>query len=260
MDKPAASQRQRPKARRAQILRRRLVAAAALVALVALAVWGAYSIPGLRPARVPKSAALPTYARSPIGGDVLPIAHVGESEVLLPLAREVTTAIAFRPVDNEAGVAMTPVGERLSGGGLGTKLADIFADGGGVQYYLMDDKSHKGSPGTAGLDVGGVPGSKVVSPVDGRITAVKLYKILGRYADVEIDIQLKSDASLLLVLTHIEKPTVKIGDIVKAGKTPLGTLRGFPSGLDQALSRYTSDNGDHVQLLLLRVSDGPVEL
>jgi hypothetical protein len=31
-------------------------------------------------------------------------------------------------------------------------------------------------------------------------------------------------------------------------------VRGFPAGLDQQLSRYTSDKGDHVQLVVLRVT------
>jgi hypothetical protein len=41
---------------------------------------------------------------------------------------------------------------------------------------------------------------------------------------------------------------------VISGETTLGSVRGFPSGLKQALSQYTTDSGDHVQLVVLRVS------
>jgi hypothetical protein len=46
---------------------------------------------------------------------------------------------------------------------------------------------------------------------------------------------------------------VQIGDVVQRGVTSLGSVRGFSGALDQALSQYTSDNGDHVQLMVLRV-------
>ena len=39
-----------------------------------------------------------------------------------------------------------------------------------------------------------------------------------------------------------------------AARTTLGSVRGLPAALDQALSQYTSDNGDHVQLVMLRVA------
>ena len=99
-----------------------------------------------------------------------------------------------------------------------------------------------------------MPGSAVVSPADGKVTAIKQYSILGRYPDVEMRIQLAHDSSLLLVLTHLTRPQVEIGDVVARGDTVLGSVRGFPTTLDQALSRYTSDTGDHVQMMVLRVT------
>jgi hypothetical protein len=49
-------------------------------------------------------------------------------------------------------------------------------------------------------------------------------------------------------------PRVTVGEVVARGETQLGEVRGFPAGLDQALSRYTSDTGDHVQLMVLRIT------
>jgi murein DD-endopeptidase MepM/ murein hydrolase activator NlpD len=253
MHRSPASQRRRAKVRRRdQIRRRRAVTLAVLVTLIVLAVWAAYAIPGQTPARVPQSAAMPTVGGSP-AGDVV-VAQVEGLDFVLPVAREVTTAVAYHPVDNADTVPFAPAGDRLSGGSLGQKLADIFAGGGAIQYYLMAGAGGERSSSTAGLDVGAVPGSAVVSPADGKVTAIKVYRIFDRYADVEMHIQLAHDPSLLLVLTHLTRPKVQIGDVVARGETVLGVVRGFPTTLDQALSRYTSDTGDHVQMMVLRVT------
>ena len=251
---PSADQRRRLiDRRRIQIRRRRVIALVVFVTLVFFAVWVAYAIPGQTPAQVPAGVAEPTLGRSATTTQAVVIADIEEIEVLLPVAREVTTAVAFHPVDNPGAVGFSPVGKRLGGGGLGRRLADIFAGGGTMQYYLMAGGGREGSPPTAGLDVGAIPGSAVTSPVDGKVTAIKQYQILGRYADYEIDVVPAADPSLLLVITHIAKPKVKIGDVVQAGVTSLGSLRGFSSDLQQALSQYTADNGDHVQIVALRV-------
>jgi hypothetical protein len=251
---PANQRRGRYARRRHQIRRRRVVALVALVALTCLAVWVAYALPGQTPAQVPAAAAEPTFGSAADSGEAVVVARVADVDVLLPVARQATTAVAFHPVDNSGTVPFAPVGDRLGGGDLGQKLADIFAGGGGVQYYLMGGTGGEASSSTAGLDVGAVPGSPVLSPVDGKVTAIKDYSILGRHDDVEIDIQMTADPSLLLVMTHIAEPAVEIGDAVQRGTSVLGTLRGFPASLEQALSQYTSDNGDHVQLLVLRVT------
>jgi len=253
------SQRRREKARRrTQIARRRVVALVVVVTLISLAVWVAYAIPGQTPAQVPAAAAEPTFGTDVTSDKNVVVAQVEGVDVLLPVAQQVTTAIAFHPVDNTDAVAFTPVGDRLGGGDLGQKLADIFAGGGGVKYYLMGGQGGEQSPSTAGLDVGAVPGSPVVAPVDGKVIAVKVYsgdyKILGQYPDVEIDIRLAGDPSLLMVVTHIARPKVQIGDVVQGGVTTLGEVRGVPTSVDQPLSQYTSDNGDHVQLVTLRLS------
>ncbi|MGO8685422.1 MAG: hypothetical protein ACLQUT_12715, partial [Thermoleophilia bacterium] len=109
------------------------------------------------------------------------------------------------------------------------------------------------SPATAGLDVGAVPGSNIVSPLDGQVAGVKSYKLLGRYTDEEIDIRFASDPGLLLVMTHVADVSVSIGDEVQAGVTQLGRVRAFPAQVVQNLKQFTSDAGDHVQIMVLHV-------
>ncbi len=231
-----------------------MVTLVVLVTLISLAIWVAYAIPGQTPARVPAAAAVPTFGGGADSGETVVVARVEGADILLPVARQATTAVAYHPVDNAGTVPFSPVGDRLGGGDLGQRLADIFAGGGGVQYYLMAGGGGEASSSTSGLDVGAVPGAAITSPVDGKVTAIKQYSLLGRYDDVEIDIRLAADSSLLLMMTHVNKPKVAIGDVVQRGTTALGLVRGFPPALDQPLSQYTSDTGDHVQFVMLRVT------
>ena len=97
---PATQRRRAQVRRRDQIRRRRAVALVVLVTLIVLAVWAAYAIPGATPARVPQSAALPSFNQSPAGGADVVVARVENVDVLLPVAREAITAVAFHPVDN----------------------------------------------------------------------------------------------------------------------------------------------------------------
>ena len=211
-----ANQRRRVKARRrTEIRRRRVVALVVFVTLISVAVWVAYAIPGQTPARVPASAAQPTFGSGVESDADVVVARVEGVDVLLPVAQQVTTAVAFHPVDGSDAVPFTPVGDRdLRRRPRPEAGRTSSPDGGGIQYYLMGGEGVEQSASTAGLDVGAVPGSPVLCPVDGKVTAIKRYSILGRYSDVEIDVRLAGDPSLLLVITHIARPKVQIGDVV----------------------------------------------
>ena len=255
MHKSLTTRRRRARAlRRGQLRRRRAVALVVLVTLIVLAVWAAYAIPAETPARIPAAAALPTFGESPSSPEELVVARLEGVDVIMPVPLEASTAVAYHSVDNSNTVPFSPSGERLSGGSIGEKLGDIFAGGGDLRYYLMGPDGNDVSSSTSGLDIGAVPGSPVTSPVTGKVIAVKKYSILGRYEDVEVDLQVADDPSLVVMITHLGKPQVEIGDAVRAGDTALGVVRGFPVTLDQALSRYTSDTGDHLQLVALRVT------
>jgi hypothetical protein len=240
-------------ARRKQIRRRRFMVLVLAVTLVSLAVWAATALPTSTPAKVPATVADPTFGATPVADQIV-IAHVADVPVVLPVPGEATTAIAYHPVGTPEAVAFAPQGECVSGGGIGRRLADIFKSGGGVQYYLIAGEGGDASAATAGLSVGAAPGSSIVSPVDGVVTSVKEYDLLGRHPDVQVDIRLAADPTLLLVLTHVDKVRVQPGEQLVAGETPIGEVRAFARELDQALRRFTSDNGDHAQLMVLRVA------
>jgi hypothetical protein len=242
--------------RRRHIRRRRLVAFVVVSILVLLAIWAASSIPSATPARVPSQGAVATFGASTGVERRIVVAQIDGIDLLLPVRQEYTTAIAYHSAGVPNGVAMTPAGEHVGGGSLISRLADVFKSGGDVKYYIMGG----GTSPTAGLDIGATPGVTVSSPVNGRVSAVKTYSLLGRYTDYEIDIELAGDSSVILAVTHVAGPAVKIGDQVVAGETALGVVRGFPAALKQSLSHYTSDNGDHVEIVALRVNVQPAGL
>jgi hypothetical protein len=247
------SERRRARRRR-QIRRRRAAVFSFILLLVVLAVVVAYAWPSGTPAHVPQvTAASPVMQAEGVRHRVV-VARIEAIDVLLPVAQQQTTAIAFHPVDNSNTVAFSPVGERVNDPSLANAVADVFRSGGGPSYYLMGGDGGDGSSSTSGLDIGAVPGEFVYSPVAGRVTAVKPYELLGRYPDCEVDIQLSNDPSLLLVVTHLARPRVKIGDDVVAAQTALGSLRGFPATMRQDLHQYTADAGDHVQMVVLRIT------
>ena len=223
-----------------------------VVPLVTLAIWAAYAWPQTRPAQVPGPGAASPFG-TPKGVDRrVVVARLDGVDVLLPVRLEATTAVAFHAVDASGSVAFAPVGDRADASGVSASLADIFNGGGGLRYYQLDGQGS--SAPTAGLDVGAVPGVFVYAPVDGKVVSVTDYKLLGRYPDTEIQIQLAGAPSVLLLISHIVNPAVKIGDVVTAGETALGSVRGFPPAVKQELSQVTTDAGDHVQLVALRVT------
>lgn len=240
--------------RRRQVRRRRIVALLVAIPLVLLAVWVAYAVPAASPARVPEPSVVSPFSKAGGVAKRIVVARLGGVEVLLPVKLEATTAVAFHPVDNDNSVAFSPVGERVDADGVAARLADLFGEGGGMRYYQMAGNGNDGSAATAGLDVGAVPGVFVYSPVDGRVVGVKDYSLLGRYTDTEIQVQLAADPSTLLVITHVVTPSVEIGDEVTAGETALGRVRRYPEEVEQGLSQFTTDAGDHVQLVALRMT------
>jgi hypothetical protein len=240
--------RQRTRIHRRQVRRRRFTAVGLAVCVVIAAVWIASAWPSQAPALVPVLVASAPLASRGVDPQRIVVATLQGTDVLLPVPLSDTTAVAFQPVDDRSAVPFAPVGRLGDPSGPAGALDDIFA-GGGMRYYTMKGDDSAASAPTAGLDVGAVPGSTVYAPVDGQVTAVSDYRLLGCYPDTEVDLQLADDPSVILALTHLAGVRVAIGDTVTAGQTALGTVRGFPATLDQPLRQFTTDDGDHVEMM-----------
>ena len=158
-----SSDRQRLRRRRKQIRRRRMAALVVVITLILLAVWASSLISSVRPLRVPDPMSVEQLGIRDVPGRVV-VARLEGIDVLLPVKEEATTAIAYQPVDNADTVPFSPSGESVSGGGLASRLADVFGGGGGLEYYLMGGNGGDHSSATSGLDVGAVPGRIRLQP------------------------------------------------------------------------------------------------
>ena len=164
------------------------------------------------------------------------IARAEGVEVHLPVDPERVTAALFHPIDDLSGIAL---------------------ESSGAVTIHQADRNGRSGPETAGLDVGAPAGTAVYAPVDGVIASVSDYMVSGRIEGYEITITPAVAASgLVLRVTHLgdpddgERPSV--GTPVRAGVTPLGTVHDFSGVVDQELSQFTSDSGNHVDMELTR--------
>ncbi len=186
---------------------------------------------------------------------VAPVAASGEERpaftrlrdrnLLLPVAARDVTVIAYQPLSDDRAVPFTPIGEQVNTNALVRFFRNLFSGEPSVRYYLLD--GDKGEP-TSSVLVGARPGAPVTAPISGVVTAVKQYRLYGKYDDVQIDIRPEEMSSITLTLLFVEEPAVSIGEVVTAGKTQLGKVRECPEQLGAALSPYTHDSGSHVYL------------
>lgn len=157
----------------------------------------------------------------------------------LPFPRDVVTAIAFHPVETSGSVALDPRG--------------------GVDHEVIPRRGRSG-PETAALDVGAPAGTAVYAPVSGVVAVVRPYEVAGKEIGYEMAIAPAAAAGLFLRITHLDAPrgfdVPRVGDPVTAGVTRLGRVADFSAVVDQEISQYTNDSGNHVHMEVLRAGAG----
>ena len=107
-------------------------------------------------------------------------------------------------------------------------------------------------PVMSAIDCGGPVGATVYAPVTGEVVLVKQYKLYNEIDDYRIHIQPEGRPDLDVVLIHLTDVTVKPGDHVVAGVTPMAKIRDIFQYLDESLQlkNYTAenDNGNHTHI------------
>lgn len=107
-------------------------------------------------------------------------------------------------------------------------------------------------PVMSAIDCGGPVGATVYAPVTGKVVLVKQYKLYDEIDDYRIHIQPEGRPDLDVVLIHLTDVTVKPGDHVIAGVTPMAKIRDIFQYLDESLQlkNYTAvnDNGNHTHI------------
>ncbi len=170
-------------------------------------------------------------------------ARLGDRNLLLPVAARDVTIIAYQPVSDDGAVQFSPIGDRANSNALVRFFRGIFAGEPSVRYYLLPGD---GAGATGSVLVGAAPGVPVTAPISGTVTAIKQYKLYGKYDDVQVDIRPEEMSGITVSILFVDEPVVSIGEVVTAGKTQLGKVRDCPEDLGQQLAIYTHDSGSHV--------------
>ncbi|MEW6583429.1 MAG: hypothetical protein AB1416_11795 [Actinomycetota bacterium] len=165
------------------------------------------------------------------------VARADGVDIKLPVPRSAVTAAAYHAVETPA---VVPLEHR---GGIRTRVAP-----------------RRGRPGSerAALDVGAAAGTTVYSPVDGVVVGVNPYRVFGKEAGYELLVAPGRVAGLLVRITHLESPgrvpRPKVGNAVRAGRTPVGRVADLSGIAEQELAQFTNDAGNHVHIEVVRAS------
>jgi hypothetical protein len=119
----------------------------------------------------------------------------------------------------------------------------------GPPFLIMSSRGRIDPP-TSAVDVAMRPGAIVLSPVTGVVLSVESYRLYGTYPDVEITLGADGSPGLRVLLIHIQRVKVSRGDLVVAGRTPLGRPRRFPFG--SQVNDYVGMGIPHVHIEVKR--------
>ncbi len=170
-------------------------------------------------------------------------ARIGDRNLLLPVRAKDATIIAYQPVADSQSVQFSPIGERVNSNAVVRFFRNIFSGQPAIRYYQLPGD---GTGPTGAILVGAAVGCPVAAPISGTVTAVKHYKLYGKYDDVQVDIRPEEMSGVTFSILFIEDPAISIGEVVTAGKTAIGKVRACPAELGKQLSVYTHDDGSHV--------------
>jgi murein DD-endopeptidase MepM/ murein hydrolase activator NlpD len=216
------------------------VLVAALIAAVVLAFYGGDSTGEARAPAGQLASPVPPQGIAPAPAPQrVVLGRSGQVEVVLPVPRSQVTAVLFHPIAGPGALNMAPAAA--------------------VDHNVASDNG--GAAGTAGVDVGAPAGTTVYAPVDGVITAVVPHRVAGRPEGLEIVITPLGVPGMAVRVSHIEPGpdgiVPQVGTAVGAGRTVIGRVRDLSRVATFALSRYTNDAGNNVQVELMRQATGP---
>ena len=241
------TRRRRVERRQARHARRaRLVALLVVLAAVFLVALGLTAFAGTTTA--PTSAIVPrvNLANVPQNRPATEIVALrGPVRLQLPISQSRLTAIGYHSAGAGA-LSLQPVGHQANEGLVQRVVHGIFGGGGGSpKWYQL------AGGGTSALDVGAPIGSDVYSPVDGTVVAIRPFIVEGKKYGSEIDIQPQNAPSVVVAVTQlVADPALHVGTAVVSGATKLGRVADLATIEQQALARYTNDEGNHVSIEL----------
>lgn len=151
--------------------------------------------------------------------------------------------VAFHEASGADALELLPLG-RLLANDNPTRF-DPPADMDGPAYRVLSSRG-RAAPPTSAVDIVVPLGDAALSPVDGTVTAVKEYPLYGRTRDWRVEITPTERPDLTVIMIHLLKPHVQVGDAVTAGKSSIGVARLLP--FDSHVDYVTEEGQPHVHL------------
>ena len=191
-----------------------------------------------------------TTALAPNGPPSPPetLATVSVLPLELPVSQRRVTAIVYHATGSTTAIPLSPAGSQKNAGFF-SRLYDRFFGGGsssGPSYYI--DSSGTGAD-TSSVDVGAPAGTGVYAPVDGVVVSVQPYVLNGAVRGSIVQIRPSNLAAVIVTVGNLDKHlNVDVGTPVLASVTRLGTIADLSKLIQQTVSNYTSDAGNHVSL------------
>lgn len=277
--------RTREGARRKRVRRQRTAAIIVVAAFSALLVFEFVSAYTANAARTRAKVVAESTPSAPVVGTTRPVALLTESPLrFLPAAPVPTPVFAYwrglklhLPVPTKK---LTEIGFHQASYTyalhMKTQLPDASmtkARGHGTRDYTTSplDSSGKldvsvlrmwrlrpGRPDSA-ADVGALPGTPILAPVDGVVVKIKPYKLYGKWFDYEVHIKPDGFDNVDVVMIHVDQPQLKVDDRVTGGVTQIGVVRRLSNKLTDQLAEFEPAHGkakgDHVHVQLNNVND-----
>ena len=152
-------------------------------------------------------------------------------------------AIGFHEANRVEALELLPIG---------TLLANDNPDGfeaptdmAGPEYRILSTRG-RARPATSAVDVVVPLGDNVRAPVSGTVTRVTEYPLSGRIRDWRVEITPEGRPDLTVVMIHLLKPSVDVGDTVVAGDSRVAVARLLP--FDSHVDYVTKDKQPHTHI------------
>lgn len=166
-------------------------------------------------------------------------------KIFVPASPDDIVVIGFHQADNPKACSMQPSSGCLTNETTATVRKRI-SRGDGPLTFVMYARG-RGTSRTSAADIALKHGSLVRAPVRGIVTKIKKYYMYGRYKDLHVEIQPDGHPNIRVILIHLDRLVVKVGQRTEVGSTVIGKVRCL-SRLNPQIEEYLPEHGDHTHL------------
>lgn len=189
------------------------------------------------------------------GGDAAAVTFAEVDGLALALPHPQPLGIGFHEASRAEALAFAPVGKAVANDNATRFTAPEDAEG--PEYRVLSSQG-RARPATSAVDIVVPLGEGVSAPVSGTVTKVIEYPLYGKVQDWRVEITPAGRPDLTVVLVHLLRPAVRVGDGVTAGETHVAVARLLP--LDSHVDYTLDAKQPHTHIEVKpAVDDAPID-